>query len=124
MYISSQLLDQLSEQARECERLRISFDLRNSNRDQSQRLFNALEPGTIVPIHKHSTSSETVALIRGSVRVYIYLDDTTLSEQFTISSQSSCPFYCIPIGVLHTIECLESGTILFECKDGPYIPNN
>lgn len=67
MIIDKQLLDDLTRRAQDSPRLRMNMDLRNSPEDQSQRMLNALEPGTVMPIHRHLASSETVALLRGKV---------------------------------------------------------
>lgn len=72
MIINEQLLDEVSRQAQDSPRLRMAMELRNTPEDQSQRMLNALEPGTVMPIHRHLASSETVALLRGKIRWYFY----------------------------------------------------
>lgn len=122
MEITKALLDSLTEQAKNSPRLRISYDLRNSADDNSQRVLNALEPGTVVSIHRHKSSSETVALIRGSLRIRVFNDKGKEIESFVVDSKSSLPFYMLPKGTWHTCDVLESGTIMFEAKDGKYDP--
>ena len=92
-------------------------------------MLNALEPGTILPIHRHTRSSETVVLIRGSVRQNYYNPDGSLRESFIAAAGTSpnspaadCMGFSVPLGQWHNTECLESGTIFIECKDGAYAP--
>ena len=74
MTISQEILNNLSEQAKASPRLRMAMDLRNSPEDLSQRMLNALELGTVMPIHRHLASSETVTLLRGRIRWHFYDD--------------------------------------------------
>lgn len=120
--IDKTLLDSLTEQAKASPRLRMNKDMRTSSADQSQRMLNALEPETEVPIHRHRKSTETVAVIRGKVCQRYYDDNGELIESVVIEAGDSCPFYVVPQGMWHTTECLESGTIIFEAKDGAYEP--
>ena len=122
MKITETLLDDLIKQAKTSPRLRISFDLRNGSEDQSQRVLNALEPGTVVAIHRHNESSETAAVIRGALKMKIFNDDGIEIESFVVDSKGPVPFYVLPKRTWHTCEVLESGTILFEAKDGKYEP--
>ena len=117
-----EMLDQLSEAAKESPRLRMSLDLRTSPQDQSQRILNALEPGTILPIHRHRGTAETVILIRGSLREDFYNDQGEIMDSFVLKSGGDIPLLQIPAGQWHSVECLESGTIIFEAKDGAYEP--
>lgn len=121
MKITENLLDELTIKAKRSERLREAFDLRNSPQDNSQRILNALEPGTFVPVHRHTMSSETVVVIRGSVRQNFYSENGDIIESFVVSS-SSMPMYHVPKNAWHNTESLESGTIIFETKDGKYYP--
>lgn len=122
MYINREILDTLSEEARKSTRLRMGMDMRTSPKDQSQRMLNAMEPGTEVPIHRHSKTTETVAVIRGKVCQKYYDEQGILVHEDVIAADSPCPFYLVPKGMWHTTECLESGTIIFDCKDGAYEP--
>lgn len=122
MKINKELLDELSEQAKSNLRLRQNYDLRTSASDTSQRMLNALEPGTIVPIHRHMESTETTCVLRGSIRQTFYDDNGNLIETFIVEADSDCPMYLVPLGMWHTTECLETGTIIFEAKDGVYEP--
>ena len=86
MIIDQQILDDLSAQAKASPRLRMNMDLRNSPSDGSQRMLNALEPGTVMPIHRHRTSSETVVIIRGKIQWVFYDDDGNETERVTLDA--------------------------------------
>lgn len=120
MIITKEVLDELTERAKLSERLRANFDLRNSPEDQSQRMLNALEPGTIMPIHRHKGSSETCVCIRGRFEEYFYDEKGVLTE--TIDMMPGGVVLNIEKGQWHSLRCLESGTILLEAKDGAYAP--
>lgn len=122
MEITLALLNELSEKAKASPRLRISHDLRNTADDSSQRSLNAMEPGTIVSIHRHSASSETASVIRGSIKLNFYNDAKELVDSFVVAAKNDVPFYLIPKNTWHNCEVLESGTITFEAKDGKYYP--
>lgn len=120
MKITQAILDSLTEQAKASPRLRMNMDMRNSADDQSQRMLNALEPGTILPIHRHKDSSETNICIRGHYEEYFYDEHGNLTE--IIDMYPGGPILNIEKGQWHSLKCLESGTILFEAKDGAYEP--
>ena len=120
MVITQTLLDSLTEQAQASPRLRMNLDLRNAPEDQSQRMLNAIEPGTVMPIHRHRGSSETVICLRGHFEEYFYDEDGVLTE--TIDMVPGGVMINVPIGQWHSLKSLESGTVLFECKDGAYEP--
>ncbi len=120
MIIDQQILDSLTAQAKASPRLRMNLDLRNSPEDQSQRMLNAIEPGTVMPIHRHRTSSETVLCLRGHFEEYFYDEQGNLTD--TIDMRPGGLMLNIPIGQWHSLKSLESGTVLFECKDGKYEP--
>ena len=120
MIIDKQILHELTEKAKANPRLRCNFDLRNSVEDNSQRMLNALEPGTIMPIHRHKGSSETCVCIRGHFEQYLYDDNGNLTD--TIDMVPGGVVLNIEKGQWHSLKCLESGTILLEAKDGAYKP--
>ena len=120
MIINQQILDDLTAQAKASPRLRMNLDLRNSPDDQSQRMLNALEPGTVMPIHRHRNSSETIICLRGHFEEYLYDAEGNLIE--TIDMVPGGNVINVPAGQWHSLKSLESGTILFEAKDGPYAP--
>ena len=120
MIIDQQTLDSLTAQAKESPRLRMNLDLRNSPADQSQRMLNAIEPGTVLPIHRHRTTSETVVCLRGHFVEYFYDDSGTRTAAIDMTPGST--LINIPAGQWHNLESLESGTVLLECKDGAWEP--
>ena len=115
MIIDKIILDELSEQAKANPRLRQAMDLRNSPEDDSQRMLNALEPGTIMPIHRHKGSSETCVCVRGHFEEYFYDSEGRLTE--TVDMVPGGVVLNIEKGQWHSLKCLESGTILLEAKD-------
>ena len=120
MIIDQHTLDYLTAQAKESLRLRMNLDLRNSPDDQSQRMLNAIEPGTVLPIHRHRDTSETVVCIRGHFEEYFYDVNGQLTD--TIDVVPGGTLINIPAGQWHNLRSLESGTVLLECKDGAYKP--
>ena len=122
MVIDKELLDNLTAQAKINPRLRQSFDLRNSAEDKSQRMLNALEPGTVMPIHRHHASSETVVILRGKIRWIFYDDLGRITESTELRSDGEVRMLNVEKDMWHSLECLESGSVLYESKDGPYHP--
>lgn len=120
MKITQALLDKLTEEAKASPRQRMNYDLRNSEADQSQRMLNAIEPGTVMPIHRHQNSSETCICIRGHFEELFYDENGNLTE--TIDMVPGGVVLNIEKGQWHSLKCLESGTVLFEAKDGAYEP--
>jgi len=120
MVIDKELLDNLTGKAKASPRLRCNLDLRNSAEDKSQRMLNALEPGTIMPIHRHKGTSETCVCVRGHFEEYFYDSEGRLTE--TVDMVPGGTVLNIEKGQWHSLKCLESGTVLFEAKDGPYHP--
>lgn len=123
MKITQAILDNLTEQAKVSPRLRMNLDLRNSAEDQSQRMLNAIEPGSPLPIHRHQKSSETVVCLRGRL-VEEYYDELEriCTERIELSPNGPVVALNIPAGQWHTVQALESGTVLLEVKDGAYEP--
>lgn len=120
MIITKIILDELSAKAKASPRLRLGMDLRNTPEDNSQRMLNALEPGTVMPIHRHKSTSETCVCIRGHFEEYFYDEQGNLTE--TIDMKPSGVVLNIEKGQWHSLKCLESGTVLLEAKDGAYAP--
>ena len=123
MKITQAILDNLTEQAKASPRLRMNLDLRNSAEDQSQRMLNAIEPGSPLSIHRHQKSSETVVCLRGRL-VEEYYDDLEriCTERIELSPNGPVVALNIPAGQWHTVQALESGTVILEMKNGPYEP--
>ena len=123
MKITQVILDGLTEQAKASPRLRMNLDLRNSPEDGSQRMLNAIEPGSPLPIHRHRKSSETVVCLRGRLVEEFYDDlEMICTESIELSPNGPVVALNIPIGQWHTARALESGTVILEMKDGPYEP--
>jgi cupin fold WbuC family metalloprotein len=116
--IDQKLIDSLTAQAQASPRLRMNFDLRNSPADQSQRMLNALEPGTVMPIHRHQHTSETVVVLRGKVKWLYYNDNGEITDTFIVAPNSDLVGLSVPMGQWHSLECLETGSVILECKDG------
>ncbi len=123
MKIDRTLLDSLTEQAKASLRLRANYDLRNSAEDKSQRMLNAIEPGSQIPIHRHQKTSETIVVLRGHLRELFYDDlDRRVDEVIDLKAGSSVMALNIPAGQWHSVEVIESGTVILEMKDGAYMP--
>ena len=122
MVIDSLLLDKLTAQAKESPRLRMNLDLRNSDGDSSQRMLNAIEPGSVVPIHRHQKTSETVVVLRGRVVEEYYSSEGALEASYELAAGGPVCALNIPAGQWHTLRALESGTVILEMKDGVYEP--
>jgi len=121
MVITQALLDELTAQAKASARLRQHLDLRNSSADMSQRMLNALEPGTVMPIHRHCASSEAVAILRGRIRWIFYDENGQETERVLLDANGENRMLVVEKGRWHSLECLESGSVLFESKDGAYL---
>ena len=146
MVINQTLLDKLTEEAKASPRLRMNYDLRNSTEDQSQRMLNAIEPGSPLPIHRHRHTSETVVCLRGRL-VWEYYQEVQgsstseatksmtrfkvqgvqepkaeLVETIELSPNGPVVALNIPAGQWHTVRALESGSVILEMKEGAYEP--
>lgn len=122
MIIDEALLDDLTAQAKASPRLRMNYDLRNSAEDKSQRMLNALEPETVMPIHRHLASSETVVLLRGRICWHFYDDAGHETESVVLDANGDIRCINVEKARWHSLECMESGSVLLECKDGRYEP--
>ena len=123
MKITQALLDDLTAQAKASPRLRMNMDLRNSSADGSQRMLNAIEPGSPLPIHRHRNTSETVVCLRGRL-VWEFYDELERICTETVELRPDGPVVAlnIPAGQWHTVKALESGSVILEMKDGAYEP--
>ena len=123
MKITQAVLDKLTAEAKASPRLRMNMDLRNSDADQSQRMLNAIEPGSVVPIHRHQKSSETVVCLRGRLVEEFYDElERMCTERIELSPNGPVVALNIPAGQWHTVQALESGSVILEVKDGKYEP--
>ena len=120
--IDNILLNSLTEEAKASPRLRMNHALRNEGESQSQRMLNAIEPGSLVPVHRHRSSMETVVCLRGHIRQIFYDDNGQVIETIELMPGGEVAAVNIPMGQWHTVEVLESGTVIMEVKDGPYEP--
>ncbi len=123
MIIDKTLLDTVSEQAKATPRLRMNYNFHQSLDEKCHRFLNAVEPGTVVPIHKHPTKDETFVLLRGRVRVTTHKDDGSIIDDIILCPEEGMYGVNIPKGVWHKVESLESGSCFFECKEGPFVPH-
>lgn len=130
MNFDRNVLDELTQRAKESPRLRMNLDLRNSPEDGSQRMLNAIEPGSVVPIHRHRTTSEVVVMLRGRAVQYLYDEQGRETDAVLLAAGAldadgvpgAVPGMTIAKGQWHKLVSLESGTVIFEAKDGAYLP--
>ena len=126
MKLDNELFDQILLQAKESPRLRMHMDLRTQAMeyepwtDMSQRILNVLMPDTVIPIHRHNETSETVIVCRGKVREEFYDSEGAKIAEFILEAGGECPGVQVPMGMYHTCVCLEPGSVIFEAKDRPY----
>ena len=121
MIIDKNLLDKVSEQAKESPRLRMNYNFHQSLDEKCHRFLNAVEPGTEVPIHKHPTKDETFVILRGKVRVTTHNNDGSVIGDYILCPEEGRYGVNIPKGVWHTIEALVPNSVIFECKEGPFV---
>lgn len=120
--LDTTLLDTITQQAKESPRLRMNYNLHDSLEAKAQRLFNALEPETVLPVHRHRETAETYILVRGRMRVDYYNEAKEIIDSVVLDPLEGRFGIHVPAGQWHTVEALESGTMVFEVKDGPYRP--
>ncbi len=118
MIIDQHILDELTAQTKASPRLRMNLDLRNSPEDKSQRMLNAVEPGTVLPIHRHRDTSETVVCVRGRCEEYFF--DASGIRIAVVDLVPGGNILNIPAGAWHSLRSLETGTVVLECKDGAW----
>ena len=141
MILDNKLFDEILLRAQESPRRRMNFDLRTQAqipgqagndvqgdagnvewKDQSQRMLNVLMTDTVIPVHRHNDTSETVIVCRGKVREEFYDADGNKTAEFVLEAGGECPGIQVPMGQYHTLVCLEDGSVIFEAKDRPYDP--
>lgn len=121
--IDEQLLNKVSAQAKESPRLRMNYNFHQSLEDKCHRFLNAVEPGTMVEIHRHPTKDESFVILRGRVRVNTYNDDGSVLDSVVLCPEEGRYGVDIPKGVWHNLEALESNSVIFEVKEGPFVPH-
>jgi cupin fold WbuC family metalloprotein len=119
--IDKQLLDDVSVKAKDSLRLRMNFNFHHSLDEKCHRFLNAVEPGTEVPIHRHPTKDESFVILRGKVRVTTHNDDGSIIDDIILCPEEGKYGVNIPKGVWHTIEAMEPDSVIFECKEGPFV---
>ena len=148
MKLDNKLFDEILLRAQESPRRRMNFDLRTQAqipgqagndvkggagngvreagclewKDQSQRMLNVLMTDTVIPIHRHNDTSETVIVCRGKVREEFYDAEGNKTAGFVLEAGGECPGIQVPMGQYHTLVCLEDGSVIFEAKDRAYDP--
>lgn len=121
--IDDQLLDEVEKQAKASPRLRMNYNFHRSLDEKCHRMLNAVEPGTEIPIHRHPTKDESFVILKGKVKVTTYNDDGSIIEDHVISPTEGRYGVNVEKNVWHTVEALEPGSVIFECKEGPYVPH-
>lgn len=121
MIIDKKILDEVTEKAKASPRLRMNYNFHQSLDEKCHRFLNAVEPGTEVPIHKHPTKDETFVILRGKVRVTTYNDDGSIIDDVELCAEEGRYGVNILKGVWHTIEVMEPDSVIFECKEGPFV---
>ena len=122
MIIDEDVLGSLIAEAKQSSRLRKNFNLHESLAVPVQRMFNAIEPSSIIPIARHRNTDETIIIIKGKLRVTTYNDVKEVIEDIVLDARNGVYACHILKGVWHKAQSLESGTIIFEVKQGPYQP--
>ncbi len=121
MIIDDLLLNRVSAQAKDSPRLRMNFNFHQSLDDKCHRMLNAVEPGTEVPIHRHPTKDESFVILRGKVRSTTYNDDGSVIESVVLCAEDGIYGVDIPKNLWHNLESLEPNSVIFECKEGPFV---
>ena len=123
MIINEQLLNEQTKLAQKSPRLRMNYNFHQSLDDKCHRMLNAIEPGTDIPIHRHPTKDESFVVLRGRVRSTTFNDDGSIIDSVVLSLKDGLCGVDIPKGVWHKLESLESGSVVFECKEGLFVPH-
>ena len=123
MLIDDKILDDLTRRAQNSPRRRMNLNFHESLEDKCHRFLNAVEPGADIPIHRHPEKEESFVVLRGKIRITTYNDDDTVIEDLILSPSEGRYGVNVEKNVWHTVEALESGSVIFECKEGPYVPH-
>ncbi|MBR5092027.1 MAG: peptide-methionine (S)-S-oxide reductase MsrA [Bacteroidales bacterium] len=118
--IDERLIDGVAEEAKRSPRLRMNYNFHQSLQDRCHRFLNALEPGTLIPVHHHPDKDETFVVLRGKVRVTTYDDSGEVVASCVLCRESGAYGVDIPKNVWHGVECL-TPAVLLECKAGPFV---
>ena len=121
--IDQTLLDKVSTEAKALSRLRMNYNFHQSLEDKCHRMLNAVEPRTEVPIHRHPTKDESFVVLRGKVKVSTYNDDGSVIESIVLCQEDGHYGVDIPKNVWHNLESMAPNSVIFECKEGPFVPH-
>ena len=121
--INELLLEEVSAKAKDSPRLRMNYNFHQSLEEKCHRFLNAVEPRTVVPIHRHPTKDETFIVLKGRMKVSTFNDEGEVLESVVLCQEEGMYGVDIPKNVWHTLESLESGSVIFECKEGPFVPH-
>lgn len=120
--MTEELLDNVTAQAKENDRLRMNYNFHETMDAPVHRMLNALEPGTYLPPHRHSDKEETYLVLRGRLMAFFYDEEGNVTEKICLNPLEGRYGLEIPPRTWHSIIALESGTVIFEIKKGPYQP--
>ena len=120
--IDNPLLDKVSADAKSSPRLRMNYNFHQSLDDKCHSMLNAVEPGTVVPIHRHPTKDESFVVLRGKVKVSTYNDEGSVVESVELCQEDGRFGVDIPKNVWHNLESMTPNSVIFECKEGPFVP--
>ena len=123
MVIDDKILDDLSAQAKASPRLRMNLNFHESLEDKCHRFLNAVEPGADIPIHRHPEKDESFIVLRGRIRVTTYNDDGSIIESVVLNPSEHRYGANVEKNVWHTVEALAPNSVIFECKEGPFVPH-
>ena len=121
--INEQLFEEVTRRAQNSPRLRMNYNFHQSIEEKCHRMLNAVEPGTDVPIHRHPTKDESFVILRGKVRVTTHNDDGSIIDDIVLDQKEGRFGVNISKDIWHKLESLESGSVIFECKEGPFVPH-
>ena len=121
--INEQLLDESTRRAQNSPRRRMNLNFHQSLDDKCHRFINAVEPGADIPIHRHPEKEESFVVLRGKIRITTYNDDGSIIEDHVISPTEGRYGVNVEKNVWHTVEALEPDSVIFECKEGPFVPH-
>lgn len=121
--IDDRLLDVVGSEAKASTRLRMNYNIHKSLDSPVQRLLNAMEPGSVLPVHRHRHTDETYIVLRGAIKVMFYNEKGEMLESSIFDPCDGNYGVNIPAGTWHNLEVLAKGTVIFEVKEGPYAPS-
>ena len=122
LLVDQSLLNQVINEAKHSPRLRMNYNFHTDLNDKCQRLLNAMEPGTVMPIHHHKVD-EMWMVLQGKLKVTIHNNHGDIIEEHVLSPNEGLYGVQIPANTWHSLEVIEPGTVIFEVKEGPYIPH-